>query len=509
MTGPSEYRSTPTKFSPRILALLCYLLVGCLCSSAADLKKERAEIEGSLASFQLAAAEQLISKMSDRGYQKFYACNLLMYKFFATQDAEYIQQVRSIWKATLATVETIPEDDPLKYVLLSELYCKRSALEFLDQNYLTSIRLARTGRVMIRRNQHRHADNVEQLKILGIMNIVLGAVPAKYQWITHSLGFKGNLQQGLKQLETAATQSSLLKLEAQLILGFVEKNILDRPNEALSRLQALQLEYGGNLVIDYFLATALLGMKKSNEALEILSQRNKYLEEEVFFAPFWDYQLGKAYYFKNDLRNAQRYLARFIKAYKGKLARTDAHFRLGMALTLNNSYELGQQFFKSIATGELSDLDEDAYAQFMATKFLENKPGKYVMALFRARNYFDGGFHEQAALELANIKDAYGILSPAQRIEFHYRQARILHAQGEVELATEQYEKCIAQPEVEESKWLQAYAWFYQASISRDQGFLEQAKQQYKKALEFDGYFYQSGLENRCKASLSELKQAG
>lgn len=509
MIAPFEHHLFPQSIAFRFLVFVHVLFLGISFSSAAHLDQERKEVEDQLSRFHLTSAEDLIGKMSDRGYQKYYACNLLMYKFFATQDASYLQEVRAVWKASLATVETIPEDDPLKYVLLSELYCKRSALEFLDQNYLTAIRLARTGRIMIRRNQNRHPANVEQLKVMGIMNIVLGAVPRKYQWITHSLGFKGDLPLGIKQLEQAATSSTLLRFEAIVVRNFVQKNVLNSPDQALLGFQSMQQEYGQNLVADYFLATALLGMKKCDEALMILSQRDQYLNEEVFFTPFWDYQLGKAYYFKNDLRNAQRYLARFIKAYQGKLVSVDANFRLGMALSLNQSYELGRQFFRNIAQGELSDLDQDEYARYMAAKFLEQKPGKYVMNLFRARNYFDGGYYDQALLELDKIKDAYGILSQEERIEFHYRQARLFHAQGEIEQAESQYQKCVEQPEAEEATWLQAYSYFYLASIARDQGLIESAKVKYKKALNFDKYFYQSGLEYRCKVALSELKQSG
>ena len=495
---------------PRHLVLAFLILCFTpLFGQSADLNAERSKVETSISRFQLALAEDQIAQLSDLGYQKFYTCNLLMYKFFGTQDVQYIQKVRSIWESTLSTLEALPEEDPLKHVLLAELYCKRSAIEVLDNNYLTAVRLARTGRSLIRRNYQRDADNVEQLKILGTMNIVLGAIPSKYKWITNSLGFKGNLTEGLKQLELAANKSSLLRLEAQLILSFVEKNILNQPEAAIQRMQQIRANSGSHFVIDYFLATGLLGVKRCDEALSILSQKDQYADQEVFEVPFWEYQLGKAYYFKNDHRNAQRHLARFLTTYQGKLVKTDANFRLGMALTLSDSYALGKQFFKNIIDGEISDLDADAYASHMATQFHQAPPSPATQRLFRARNYFDGGYYELAQQELAQLQSQMSLLSPDEQTECLYRLGRVAHAQGQLDSALVHYQQCIASSASEAVSWLHPYAWFHQANIAKAQGKLEEARSGYKTAISFDGYFYQAGLENRCKAALNELKQNG
>lgn len=494
-------------------SLLLFLLLHLVFFSQAQARRPepspeplREEIEGMMVSFRLDAAQAKVERLRAvgyPGYAAYYQGNLMVYRHLARMDAASFQGFQQQFSSLLDEIDQMPDGSQLKRVMLGELHCKRALLEFLHHNYLTAAHHGRLGRQHINQNARRFPEETSQLKMLGLFNVMLGAVPSRYQWLTNILGFGGDLNQGIEQLRKAAAQGQLLTQEAEILLYHVEKSILNRSEDALARLRKAREQRGPNLVMDYMLATGLMSTKQNEAALQLLYRRDLYSNSDVFFTPFWDYQLGKAYYFQGDLARARRYLARFIRDYQGTMFRTDAHFRMGMALTLSGHYELGQPFFQAVAEGQSDQFDEDAYARHMAGRFAAQPPTETVQQLFRVRNFFDGGYFDRAIALLQGMDQA--ALSTDDRAEWHYRYARILHSQGKLAEAHAQYQRCLDQPVDRDHRYMHAYGAFFQGGIALRRGNPSRARQLYQQVLRYDEYFYQDGLENRCKAALAGL----
>lgn len=460
-------------------------------------------VESFLYTLQLDDAKRLINQLPAEGYKQFYYAHVEMYRFFATQDPAYSSKVKTDWKKYIKAVEGLPVEE--RDILLAELYGKRAIVEFLEKNYVLATRFARNSYNQVHAYDKAFPDRPESLKMLGLFNVVLGNVPRRYQWLANILGFKGDLQKGLKQLEEAGKHSRLLRHEATLMLSTIERNMLDDPHLALERLKKERIRQKNNIVVDYFAASALMRVKKNEEALVILQKRGRFDNENIQDIPFWNYLLGKACYFKNDYQGSQQHLATFVRDYKGKLMRTDAYFRLGMSLSLNGRYDLGKPFFELISREDHGGFDEDEYAQFMANKFAIEEPNGVLQALFKARNYFDGGYYNKALAILRQLN--YLIPKEAStRTELNYRFARIYHSMGQIPDAEKYYHACIDAEGSEEHTYLKAYASYFLGEIARAQGRKTLAVSNYKHALKYENYFYQSGLENRCKSALSGLK---
>jgi tetratricopeptide (TPR) repeat protein len=186
--------------------------------------------------------------------------------------------------------------------------------------------------------------------------------------------------------------------------------------------------------------------------------------------------------------------------------RSDAFFRLGMSFTLSGNYQAGKLCFHNLASGGNDNLEEDEYASFMAGQFLQAPPGPAAQALFRARNLYDGGYYDKALDILKRLTTQVNTLSDDERTELYYRYARIYHTLGEAAKARTAYRQCIDQPAVHQ-KWLQAYAHFFLGDLAREEGNNTMARTHFEEALAYDDYFYQAGLENRCKIALYDLKQ--
>jgi tetratricopeptide (TPR) repeat protein len=458
-----------------------------------------------MSGFRLDTAQARIAQLPSPGYRAYYQGNLLIYRHLGQQDAASYQVLQSRWDELVAVLEAMPEAEAQRGVMLSELLCKRALVEFIHHNYLIAVNYARLGRKLSVRNAERFPDNVEQRKMLGLFNVVLGAVPSRYQWLINLLGFEGDMDTGIAQLTQAAEQGQLLALESEIILYHVEKNILSQSEQALDRLRSVRNRTGKNMLVDYFLATGLMSDKRNEDALRVLLRRPHYDDGDVLLIPFWDYQLGKAYYYRGEMTQARRYLARFVRDYQGKMFRTDASFRLGMALTMTGAYSVGRTFFQAVADPNDDQFDEDDYARYLCQLFVQHPPSEAMITMFRARNYYDGGYLDQATKALQSLD--YELLSLDEQAEWHYRLARILHTQGQLAPAISHYQQCLDHPVSKDLRYLHAYACYFQADIAAHRQANEQARQLYQQALSYNHYFYQDGLENRTKAALALLKR--
>lgn len=463
-------------------------------------------LEKDLQEFRLDAAEEKIYSLNEPKLRAYYRCNLLIYKYFSTQQSSYYSALDTYFDEAVDIIEESPAD-PLREVFLSDLYGKRAVIAFLDHNYFQAIRYARTCHKLIDKSRETYGDHIEQMKIRGLFNALLGAIPQKYLWISNTLGYKGDIQEARLQLEAAARESSYLRQEALFILYFVEKNMFNETHKSLARLETERKEIGGNILMDFILASGYLSTKDNKKALEVLNRRGYYSRKGIFFIPYWDYLMGKAYYYKGSHGLSQMYFSRFLKGYEGKVFKSDAFFRLAMSYALDEKYPEALPYFQRIAHGKKEGLDEDEYANFMAEKFSQQAPTPYQLKLFRARNLFDGGYLQNAMELLSELeKTSFGKLNLEERTELYYRYGRIYQQEGKSKEALTYYEKCRKESQSEQS-WLQAYATFYSGEIKRKQAQLKEAKVLYKEALTYKDYFYQNGLENRCKIALSEIKK--
>ncbi len=484
--------------------VLVFLWVAFIASTSA--KNEVALIEHHISYFKFEEAKTLISELAQPAHQQFYLQTIRIYQYLATQDPTIMTELDENWKPTLKLIQNLPKTDKLRHIYISELHGKRAIIEFLAGNYFSTLSHVNSSRSALKKSEAEYPDLPEALKVQGLFHIAFGAVPKKYQWLTRALGFRGSIQTGLSMLTSSYKEGKLLPLESLIMRCYVEKNMQSRPEAVVDALgTVLREDYPDNMLLRLFQASSYISLKKNEKALAILKHRTQYSQNsQIYFIPFWDYLYGKAYYYKAQYSQTKRYLSGFLKINKGFLNKKDAMFRLGMAYTLDGDYASGRKYFRQILQNSSSRLAEDEYANFMAEKFLDKPPTGFELNLFKARNLYDGGYYSQTVEVLDGIANQSRKLSNEEHTELHYRYARVYHTMGDISNAQTHYHLCLEQ-EPEWQLWLQVYSHYFLAEISRSSGNLAQARTGYKKALSYDKYFYQDGLENRCKVALSEL----
>ena len=470
-----------------------------------EMLQQKNQVENLITQFKMEEASAL-SLTLPAPYYDFYESNICFYKFTATQNATYKNDFFANWDKTIQAIQALPSNDELKNVLMCEMHAKRASIHFLALDYVTAAWHVREAHQYIQSNKKSFPTATANLKMSGIFNVLFSNVPKEYQWFMNMLGFKGDFDAGYKQLKSAVNDSDILRSEASIVLFFTEKNLAGKPKEALQRLVNEQQKVGKCMILDFFMASAYFGLNENEKALDILDNRRQYAENDaIFFTPYWDYLLGKGYFFKENYPAAIRSFTDFSTHIKGNLYTGDALFRLGMSHLLNGDYASAKVQFTKLQSQQNSGFDEDEYALSTAKRFIKYPPSYYTQQLYRARNRYDGGYYTESILILDKVKKDLQKLTQENKTEMYYRYGRVYHQADFPNAAKTSYLACISETSPGTSAYMQPYACYYLAEMHKKEGSKDLAKSYYKKALTYNGYLYQSGLESKCKVALSRF----
>lgn len=464
------------------------------------------KVEQLMTTFHLKEAETHALSLSSP-YSDFYLSNIAIYRYAATQDEADMNAFLKRWDKTIAAIQKMPENQSHKKVLLAEMYGKRAIFEFIKQDYVSAAWHLKDAYAYIQSNLKQFPDEPSNQKIAGVFNVLLAHVPKDYQWFMNMLGIKGYFNTGYAQLQkAAANDESLLRSEANFVLYFTDRNLLGKNESGLKRLLNEQQKSGKGIVTDLFIATAHFSLFQNEKAYAILLQGKKYEQDaNVQYVPFWNYLLGKSYYFKEDYVNARVAFRQFITKTKGDLFLTDANYRIGVSYLLSGDDANARTNFSVVSRCKPSNFDEDKYAMQMSKKYLQAFPSATEKQLYRARNLYDGGYFTQSLNLLNGLKQKISSLNLENRVELHYRIARVYHTSKAVADAKTAYAACTSEPNASQCLYMQAYSNYYLGEIYRAEGNKEAAKKHYQKALSYDKYNYQNGLEAKAKAALGRL----
>lgn len=334
-------------------------------------------------------------------------------------------------------------------------------------------------------------------KTSGLLQIIIGSVPEKYNWVLGLLGIEGSVQTGLSELETLRTSSSVLNFETNLLYALVQGFILQQTDSAVQELKKVQQQSTNKIAL--FLGAALaIKNSQSEEALVMLNKLN--MIENGLRIYYAYYLRGEIYLQKADYLNSLSSYRWFIDHYEGKNYIKDAYYKIGLCYWLNGNENDALTLFKEAKAKGLEETEADKHA---AKSLAENELPH--TKLTKARYYTDGGYYEQAASVLSAITPEE---LPTQRdkVEFHYRKARLAHKRSDIAAAKLSYQQTI-------DLALDA-SWYFAPNSCLQMGYIfvaendaDKAKEFFEKALEYKKHEYKNSIDSKAKSALAQLKR--
>lgn len=163
-------------------------------------------------------------------------------------------------------LDDIPDSDPNKLFLLAELRLKYALALFKYGHELEAAWNFRLAHKHVERNLKLFPEFMANYKTSGVINIILGSIPEKHQWLLTLVGLKGSIENGNDQLDKLINSNSVFRHEAIMIKSLLQSYVLNQTQQAVESFED-RIKLEGPLIK---LQNMVLYLKNSNgiKALE-------------------------------------------------------------------------------------------------------------------------------------------------------------------------------------------------------------------------------------------------
>jgi tetratricopeptide (TPR) repeat protein len=335
-------------------------------------------------------------------------------------------------------------------------------------------------------------------KTTGLLNVIVGSVPEKYNWILSLLGMEGSISEGIKDLNKVRTSTCFLKNESDLLYALVQGYILQKPDSGLVAINHALTKNPADQLTLFLTAALLIKNSQSEEALKFLKKfKEQQTGIEISYA---DYLMGEVFLHTGDYEKAITAYVGFIEKYKGQNYIKDAHFKIGLCFWLNGIRGKAMEYFTLARSAGRAESEADKAAD----RSLKETDYPHVM-LSKARYFTDGGLYEKAEGILDSIPKS-GLPNQHDQTEYYYRRARLAHKSGRIDAAKLFYRQTID---------LAGRAhWYFAPNACLQMGYIlldeqkkSEAKKYFQQALEYKNHEYKNSIDAKAKSALAQLRK--
>ncbi|MEQ8361096.1 MAG: tetratricopeptide repeat protein [Cytophagales bacterium] len=408
-------------------------------------------------------------------------------------NSELFQLFKKRHAQRLENIEVSGSREKIKNFCAAEIDLQWALIHWRFGEYLRCGVLLRRAYKSLIDLQSKHPDFIEVNKSLGLLHIILSAIPEEFHWLTNLFGFENNFDRGFKELSKCVDRENDFQLEASLFLSYVYIFILDQKEEGFKVLEHIA-PFDTKLASLSFIIFCHKAGENEKGLQEIY--KNKWIFPPKHLEPIVSLLRGELHLKKLEYEDAIFNYKNFLLTYSGKGFVSNARLKLLYAYYLLGDLSKTDLEMNRKIVDESDLIVSDKYAQkFFGDKKLPNK------VLLKSRLLFDGGYFEEARNQI----QLYALSSKKDlehEIEYYYRLARIEQSLKNFELCIPAFKKCIE---------IQGDASFYFAPnsclqlghIYSSKGEKEKAVFYYNQALEYRKYPYSQSIEHQSKSALN------
>lgn len=343
--------------------------------------------------------------------------------------------------------------------------------------------------------RRKFPDFTPARKTAAILDILIGSVPEKYDWVLSLMGMSGSLTRGIDELNALRSIENAMKREAALLYAVVQGFVLQDAADALAETQALlKDENAGRLA--YLLGGALaIKAAQSDKALPLL---NKFNPRDSSYLHFASYLKGEVHLQKGDYQQALDEFRWFVNNFRGQHYIKDAWYKKGLCAYLEGRDNDAREYFRRARTSGREDTEADKHAARALSDSRMPHRG-----LLRVRYFTDGGYYDKASDELSQIR-VTELKDKRDRAEYYYRHARLAHKTGKLVDARRYYDETIRACG-DEPWYFAPNACLQMGYISLDAGDTTRAKDYFIKARKYPRHEYKNSIDSKAKSALATI----
>ncbi len=491
---------------PFVLYILVYLVgLPPVKAQTVDVNKRCQHAYTHIIALQFEDAKKLINREKTENPQNLYTTYLEnsidFLTLFMDENESYYSKIEHREDIRLNLLDELPDSNPYKKYLQANINLQWAIAKLKFHDYFSSALGIRRSYLLINENRERFPNFKPQQITLGVLHIIIGMVPDRYQWILSLISMEGTVPQGEEELDNildkADIDSSLqyLKPEILFYLGFTEMNLgLDKTKkqQLMTRLAPYTRH---NLMLTFLNANMLARSGNNDKALQLLDSALLWKGYYPFY--YLHYLKGEYRLRKLDLGASTDY--RFYTAYyTGVNFIKDSWRKTGWCYLLQGDTAGYRVMMNKVLENGSLDVDADKEAQKEA---LEIKIPNVV--LIKTRLLFDGGYNERAR-QLLVVADTTNY-SGDEILERLYRLGRIEHKSNNYKAAKKYYIKTLEQGK-NSSRYFAGNAALQMGNIFEMENNYPMALKYYQICRNLDFDEYETSIKDKAKQGIKRIE---
>jgi tetratricopeptide (TPR) repeat protein len=471
-----------------------------------DFDKKLEKAYSRLISFQFSDAEKLLNqeKIEKPGNDLalLYENYIFFLKAFVSEESSDYEKL--IEKSSIF-INEIKDDknnetSPFHLYVQSEIFLQQAMVKIKFGDNVSAANDMRKSYKLINKNESLFPEFVLNKKISGLLSVLIGSVPGKYQWLLNTVGIEGNITDGVKQLQflyDEAESHGFISYRPEILFyeGFISSVFGMQSDETVlnERMKALAVN---TPLITYAYTNILMKQGKNDDAINIL---NAALKNDFSYPfTFLYFKRGLARLRKMDLKSESDFNY-YLQHYKGVNNIKSTYQKLAWIAILNNDIVKYQYFLRLCREkgNKLIDDDKSAFQEAEAGKILN-------IYLLKSRLYFDGGYYNEAMETITN-RSINDFSKYDEQLEVTYRIGRILQKKGETDKAILYFEKTIKNG-LSSSNYFAANSALILGEIYEEKGNFDKARSFFNQAISIKHEQYKNSIDQKAKAGLERIK---
>ncbi len=328
---------------------------------------------------------------------------------------------------------------------------------------------------------------------LGMFNYFVSRIPSSFRWMIKIMGFNGDRQKGLEQLERAATKGTYAKNEAKWWLSqfYVAE---EQPERAFKFLDQLSNKYAQNpFYVQRYGNILLYWLRRADEAIVVLKKaiiiQNS--EAERFISASYS-SLSDAYRFKNNFTESIQWGQKYVSSKDIDSSSKDyTYYRIGLC------YELLEDRTTAIQNYQRAGKNTDAQERIKT-------PLTYAdIILVKMSNNFEAGDY-QDVIKSANELMTISSLNEDQRGEKYFRMGRAHFELGNFDKSIEMFGNVLHIKNFKQN-WILPNTHYRLGLAQLKVGNKQKAKKEFETALKFKDYTGERRIKYGIESELDKL----
>ncbi len=442
------------------------------------------------------ARQQLALARGANELHKLYLLNLSeTADILITEDEKRFDKINEAMRDRLDKLSDMPETAETLF-LRAEISLQRGFNLLNLGQELNAVLAIRQAYLNTQECVKKYPQFIPIKKTHGVIQVMLGSVPDKYQWFMNLLGMKGSVKVGQKQLDDLRASNSSLSLEATVLYYTIKGFLNQQFGEAAKGFQESLIKDPDSRLLMFLGINMLMKNSQSKEALTLIQDLDRHPKGLPMV--YVDYLRGEALIHRGDYSQAIASYQQFIRGYKSRSFKKDAYYKISLCHYLLGDVTTARKNFETAKTTGRTASDPDKYADAMLAD--NNFPNPKILKI---RLYTDGGYYAEARDVAKTVTNA-DLHNPKDAAEFTYRKGRLAHKTQDIPAAKVLYLQTIEK--TGENPWYFApNASLQLGYISQAQGDLVAARKYYEKALSYKRYEYKNGIDSKAKYALDQL----